>query len=274
MLPFKFPSSEPVAVFPKIRTLLNPGQDIPRRLQVSLLFKAGPLPPAIGPSDIVAWATKCGWETPAIKALGAEHWLLGATSEPPSSCLALNGRSVLITPVQSRSSTPSIVQSGSVPPLPPKSSEDPWLHSDPWSSYKRNSATVTQPSKPASASMQPPRVVTGPTEARFKDQEARIAAIEQGLADLRSTGDKRHQEILKAQAEDSKSHAATTSELRSQLSTLATDFSSQLQASIAALQGAQTQQMQQVMSSFEEVKSLLSVRDREPSKRTKLDDSA
>ena len=276
----KFGLRVPVAVFPKIFTLLNPGQDIPRRLQVSLLFKAGPLPPAIGPSDIVAWTTKCGWETRAIKALGAEHWLLGATSEPPSSCLALNGRSVLIIPVQSRSSTPSIVQSGSVPPLPPKSNtgasadEDPWLHSDPWSSYKRNSATVPQTLKPGSTSMQPPRVVTGPTEARFKDQEARIAAIEQGLADLRSTGDKRHQEILKAQAEDSKSHAATTSELRSQLSTLATDFSSQLQASIAALQGAQTQQMQQVMSSFEEVKSLLSVRDREPSKRTKLDDSA
>ena len=69
-------------------------------------------------------------------------------------------------------------------------------------------------------------------------------------------------------------HSNAVTELRGQMHSLSSDFAAQLRTSVEALQGAQSQQLQQVMSSFEEVKSMLSCRDRDPSKRTRLDDGA
>ena len=160
-------------------------------------------------------------------------------------------------PVQNRAATPSVVTSGTVPkPLPasssPASEEDPWLHSDYWEAYRETQAQSGPPAK----STPPARFLAGPTESRFQEQEARIHAIEQGLADLRSCSEKRHQEVVSAREEDARANAATAAELRGQLTSLSADFATQLRTSVEALQGAQSQQLQQVMSSFEEVKHL------------------
>ena len=193
------------------------------------------------------------------------------------SSLAMNGRSILVLPVQSRTAAPSIVQSGSLPrhsastAVASAQEEDPFLTNDPWKSYK---AQVNgQQVKPIAASPAP-RSVTGPTEARFQEQEARIHAIELGLADLKTVGEQRHLEAQQAREEDARTHAASVTELRGQLSSLTADFATQLRTSVEALQGAQNQQLAQVMSSFDEVKQLLSCRDRDPSKRCRVDEGS
>ena len=257
---------------------LHPGQEVPKKLQISLMFRAGPFPAEVGPSDIEAWSSKCGWTVRVVKALGAEHWLLGAQGPPATDCLAFNGRTILIVPVQGRSQTPSFIQSGSLPRHPPAASsqgsaeEDPWLLNDPWKNYRKTPQVGGHSAKHTAAQPQVPRAITGPTEARFQDQDARISAMEQGLAELRSVSEQRHKEAQLAREEDAKKHTASITELRGQIGSLSSDFAQQLRTSVEALQGAQSQQLQQVMSSFEEVKNLLSVRDRDPSKRSRLDD--
>ena len=231
-------------------------QDVPQRMAVSQLFRADPFPPELGPSDIVGGPPK--WSRPL---------------KPRTGCWELRiflRATLLIVPVQSRMTTPSIIQPGYVPKqsaptqTAPAAEEDPCTHNDPLKAYRKGQSATAHAPKPPPP-VQTARVVTGPTETRFQDQDARIQAIEQSLEELKSQSEKRHQDLQQAHEEDSHNHAASVNDLRGQLTSLSSDFASQLRSSIDALQGAQTQQMAQVLSGFEGVKSFLSRRDRDPS---------
>ena len=224
--------------FSKAYNQLHPGQDVPKRMAVSELYRAGPFPPEVGPRDVATWTAKIGWETRVIKALGASHWLLGSQTGPASGCLAFNNQSILIVPVSNRTTSQSFVQSGAIPKTlaptsTPAADEDPWTHTDPWKSYRKAQASAASAAK--SAPLQPPaRFLQGPTETRFQEQESRIHAIEQGLADLKSCSEKRHQEMVAARQEDSKMHSNAVTELRGQMHSLSSDFAAQLRTSVEA----------------------------------------
>ena len=116
-----------------------------------------------------------------------------------------------------------------------------------------------------------PRSLQGPTETRLQDQDARIGILETSFRDMKAQADERHEAYQAARREDSQLHRETTTELRQQISSLSSDFASQLRSSVDSLQGAQQQQLQQVMLNFEELKSLISCRDREPSKKPRTE---
>ena len=241
----------------RVFALLNPGRTAPQRIAISAMHKAGPFPQQAGAEDIRAWALKLNWEVRVMKALGAAHWLLGTSHDPPGQYMAFNGQTVLLTPVKARAQQVPTVQSGTLPrsaqPMPAAAaqlSEDPWLHNDPWKAYRKPQQPPVSASRP---NLGPPpglgRNVTGPTDARFQEQDCRIVAIEEGLKELRQQTETRHQQLQADRQADSEQQKATVSELRGQMHSMSQEFSRQLQQSVESLQGAQAQQMQQVIGS-------------------------
>ena len=261
----------------RVFQLLNPGRAVPQRLAVTDMYKAGPFPLQAGAEDIRAWAAKLPWEVRVMKALGAAHWLIGTNHDPPGQYVAFNGQTVLLTPVRGREQQRPTVQSGILPraapaaaPVAAQVAEDPWVHNDPWKAY-RKSAPAT--AAPRLSPVPPPglsRAVAGPTDARFQEQDCRIGAIEASLKELRQQTEDRHHQLQLDRQEDRERSQAAVSELHGQMQSMSLEFSRQLQQSVESLQGAQAQQMQQVMTNFDELKSMLSCREREPSKKPRV----
>ena len=191
--------------------------------------------------------------------------------------MAFNGQAVLLTPVKGRSEVKPTVQSGTMPrpPLstpakPASHEEDPWTVTDPWKQYRKSTVSApatTHPVPPPSSAAQPARTVGGPTEARFQEQDARLTLIETGLQELRHQADERHKQAQADRQADTARHQADVTELRGQLGSMSTEFAKQLQQSVESLQGSQAQQMQQVMSNFDDLKHMLSCQERDPSKK-------
>ncbi|CAE7445849.1 unnamed protein product [Symbiodinium sp. CCMP2592] len=261
----------PEARHDAIYAQLRPGQPVPAKIAVSSLFRIGPIPTEADASALCTRANKFGWPIRAIKALGPCHWLIGSAKHPPLAWPLFNGQTVLINPVQQRAPTAPIVQSGTFAPshasastpshakvTGPPTHEHPWLLSDPWSAAQSQAST---PARTVSSTLSAPspavaRSVTGPTEQRFQQQDARIQALEQGLRDLRLQHEQSHDELIQQQAADREATQRTTTGLQEQISSVGTDLTRQLQASSDALQQAQTLQQLQMQSSLDELKAL------------------
>ena len=171
----------PELLFSKIHSLLRPGVPPPTRVQVTRLFRVGPIPQKAGQ----AWANLCSWQVRVMKSLGPGHWLLGSNVDPPSVYPAFNER-------QGRQ---AVVQSGVLPTTAcSASTEDPWTHTDPWKTY-RTAKGLPTPSK-VPAPQLPAREVIGPTEKRFQEQESRLTALEQKLTAVQGRQDAFCQEVL------------------------------------------------------------------------------
>ena len=258
----------PAARFTKIFAALKPDHTAPTRIQVKALYRVGPIPAGAGATEIQQWAVKASWQVRVIKALGATHWLLGAASDPPTVYPAFNGQTVLITKVPPRHPPQPVVQSGSFSSRTSHTSTatgsntgsdakiDPWLQSDPWSSYRpTKSGPISFTSTAATAPA--PRQLSGPTEKRLQAQEDRLRTLEEGLHNLRVQGDERHAELVQQQQQDRQQSQAQTSQLSDRIALLSNDFTRQLQLSVESLQGAQSQQQKQVQTSIDELKQLL-----------------
>ena len=275
----------PAARFAAIFASLRPGQMVPNKVAVNQLYRVGPLPQTASAEAIVDWATKAGWQVRVIKALGARHWLLGASAAPPSVYPAFNGQTILVTAVGTKPNSPPVVQSGHLGPravaATPRNDntlkpEDPWVHFDPWrAAATANSNGATVSSRPSFGSTvtseAPSRSLAGPTEQRFQAQESRLHALEEGLEQLRLRQEANHTELVQSQADDREAAASTAGQLRDQMSLMGNEFATQLRMSVESLKGSQLQQQQQTQASLEELKCLmLSCRDsREPCKKAK-----
>ena len=258
----------PAARFTEIFGTLKPGQIAPTKVQITAYYRIGPLPTGVGADELQKWAVKASWQVRVIKALGATHWLLGASGDPPSLYPSFNGKTVLITNVPPRSQQPSVLESGSFSGGLSQSSDkpgsatgseakaDPWTIADPWANYK-NSKSHAAPFAPPVTSAPAPRQCTGPTEKRLQAQEDRLKALEEGLHNLRVQGEERHNVLLKQQTDDRDAAKAQNEQLSDRIALLSHDFSRQLQQSVDSLQGAQAQQQKQVQTSIDELKQLL-----------------
>ncbi|CAE7340139.1 unnamed protein product [Symbiodinium necroappetens] len=237
----------PAARFAAIFASLRPGQMVPNKVAVNQLYRVGPLPQTASAEAIVDWATKAGWQVRVIKALGARHWLLGASAAPPSVYPAFNGQTILVNAVSAKPTSPPVVQSGHLGPravaATPRNDntlkpEDPWVHFDPWrAAATANSNGATASSRPSFGSVAtsetPSRSLAGPTEQRFQAQESRLHALEEGLEQLRLRQEANHTELVQSQADDREAAA---------------------RLSVESLKGSQLQQQQQTQASLEELK--------------------
>ena len=201
-------------------------------MQITAYYRIGPLPTGVGADELQKWAVKASWQVRVIKALGATHWLLGASGDPPSLYPSFNGKTVLITKVPPRNQQPSVLESGSFSGGLSQSSDKP------------GSATGSE-------------AKADPWTKRLQAQEDRLKALEEGLHTLRVQGEERHNVLLKQQTDDRDAAKAQNEQLSDRIALLSHDFSRQLQQSVDSLQGAQAQQQKQVQTSIDELKQLL-----------------
>ena len=240
----RVPESRHDAVFQQ----LKPGQAVPAKVTVSKLFRMGPVPSGADASSIQEWAKGSSWSVKVLKALGPQHWLLGANEDPPLAYPAFNGQVVLVTKVQQKVVRAPVVQSGYLQSRPSAeqtraTGEDPWNLSDPWSKALPSFGSSISHASQASGSG--PRQLAGPTEQRFQQQDSRIQALEESVKALTVKQEQNHSELVLQQNEDRKAHQTSVTGLREQLACLSHDFSKQLTTSVESLQTAQAQQRQQ-----------------------------
>ncbi|CAE7242092.1 unnamed protein product [Symbiodinium sp. CCMP2592] len=184
----KFGLRVPSSAFRKVFVQLRPGADVPDSLEVTETWKVGPFPAAASAEAVREWSRRMNWPTRVIKSLGPQFWLLGASSAPPDATMLFNTTPVLASAVKGRDVRPPIVQAGG--PLPrsdpgaavTKAETDPWLESDPWSSYRASQAAPQSRSPPG---LTAPAPLDSATAGRLVQQDSRISELEKGLQQLR-----------------------------------------------------------------------------------------
>ena len=222
--------------YDKLFTTLQPGKEVPKRVPISMLHRAGPFPVQAGAADICSWAAKFQWQVRVMKSLGAAHWLIGSSTDPPCDCMSFNGHTILFTPVKGRDRQQPTVQSGilarpsvAAPSANVDQDEDPWIHNDPWRSYRKAGAPATAaPRVSAPAPTQVPQALAGPTETRFQEQDSRIGAIEASIKELRQQADARHSQTQADRKADSEMHQSAIGDLRGQIHQMSSEFARQL----------------------------------------------
>ena len=239
------------AQYERLHAKLKPGIAVPSRIQVSSVYRLGPVPASAGPAQILEWAAQLQWPLRILKPAGHRHWQVGASSPPPANVLGWDDCVVLATPIEHGTKAPSVVRSGRLPrtdskPDTPESKDgdgqDPWLHTDPW----RQARAATRPTVAPTAEARAP---TGPVEARLQTQDQRLTALE---ADLKSF---RHEQQQQRQS-DRAAFAKDLDDVKQQMQTASKEMSEQLRTSVQTLQDAQLRQQAQMQSSLEELKQL------------------
>ena len=214
---------------------------------MNLLYKLEPLPYGTSSAALEEWAKVVSWEIKPIKPLGARAWLLGTAVEPPSSFLLFNTTPVMAKYLPPRESNrQNLVVAGRLTKQKP---DAPWDHSDvtsidPWAKYKMNNGN--QPaSSVASLGSTASRSVTGPTEAKFTEQSARITKLEEQVSSMAQKQQEQRQEIQE-QFEGVAKREQTTHNM---LATLRSDFNQ-------AITHATSMQTKELHSSLNELKEM------------------
>ena len=249
----KFGVRIPSEHFGEAFTKLRPADNVPVEIEVTELFKLGPVPIGATSDKIATRASDLKWPVRVLRSLGPAHWLLGASSPPPTECPCMNGTPVLLTRLPGRSQqTPVVIghgpiQRASSTKQAPQSdpTADPWDVQDPWSQYKGHKNKAE--SKAPSTSSQPP------TRLHDSAQSTRLQALEHGLATLQA----QHQQSIRDREVERQQVATEFISLRGEMTNLHSTLSHQVQTSLDSLRAAQLQQEQQVKSGMDELKMLL-----------------
>ncbi|CAE7226264.1 unnamed protein product [Symbiodinium sp. CCMP2592] len=241
--------------FAKVFQQLRPGEPVPIAVDTKLLFKVGPLPPAAPADALVEWASRLPWQIKVLKNLGPRFWLVGAPQAPPTCTARFNESMVLISAVKSKDVRAPVVQAGgSVPRAPAKTPAptdvDPWLESDPWSTYRTSQTPSSQASAPALAA---PSCVDLQVAGRLQEQDGKIAELERCIGQLRDEQRQAHHDWQ----QDRQAMSQDLVNVRSEVQGLGAGLQQQLKTSIDSLRAAQAQQDLQMNQGMAELKSLL-----------------
>ena len=161
---------------------IHPGKSPPSDLQINYMFRAEPFPFGSTIDMISAWAKNEGWDIKPIKALGPRSWLIGAKEHPPEGFHTFNGSPIIIRvlpPRQNVQTSPILAgprpnkHSSTAQPIK-KEIQDPFF--DPWAGYQPSNAAA-----PVAV-----RNLPGPTEAKFQEQDQKIAKLEEAITTLKS----------------------------------------------------------------------------------------
>lgn len=198
------------------------------------------------------WAKQINWPFKAIKAIGPRGWLVGAKEKAPEKLFTFNTSPVIVGPVQNKMSqeTSSIIAgprpSKHAAPLSRENDHMSPFH-DPWAGWKGSSANKTV----GNALNQ--RDVSGPTEAKFKEQEVRITAMEQNLNQLQQNTEAGFKKVeLRDKQNQAHMHEAIHT------------VKHEIESSFAAAINMQSQQLNQTLS---DLKSLLQAHPKRPRER-------
>lgn len=215
--------------------------DKPQPLDVHIkhTFRVEPLPFGCTSDMLVAWSKVLAWDLKPIKAVGPRAWLIGSATLPPPGVHAFNSNPVIIKMIQPKGSVERHpVLAG---PKPSRdlhqmkaNAEDPFY--DPWAPYLRitpeDSASGTQS-----------RSMTGPTESKFAEQDARMTQIEQCMKQMKAETEQLSKETQQGfaqiqQREQQTQHAMTQ---------MRTDLERSFQAALS-------QQSNHLSSTMEDIK--------------------
>ena len=148
--------------------VLFPGKPTPKPHDVNMLFHAQSLPYGCNADMLRKWGEQLNWDIHPIKALGPNAWLIGSKVHPPPGILTFNSKPVLLKHLPPKDATaPSPIVAG---PKPLKSdakrstnaNEQFGMQGDPWAPAAQQKGLP-----PAFAN-------TGPSETKFKEQDAKI----------------------------------------------------------------------------------------------------
>ena len=238
----------PSAQFRSLHQLLRPGASVPERFPVNHVYRLGPLPRSAGPKEVQEWSQQVPWRLKTLKMSGPCHWIVGSESPPPSLTMGWNGQTILAVAVEQPHKARSALESGKLPsrqvtPTADKSGPaDPWQHYDPWKGAQfpgKDKAPVPEP-----------KTNLGPVEQRFQAQETRLQALEQGLQSFRDDH-KRSREEDRAEA------SSQAKAVEAHVNSIARDLSEQMRLAAQLAQDAQLRQQEQLQSSLDELKSLI-----------------
>eukprot|EP00435_Cladocopium_sp_Y103_P041779 s764_g11.t1 len=142
-------------------------------------FKLEPLPYGCNAEMLTEWGEHVKWKLRPLKAVVPKAWLICTGDEPPAGPLSFNGHPVLPRKMQPRTATKEqTILAGprarySADAAQASSSQAIANTTDPWWTYMQRRGLTPAP--------QPAPNVTGPTEQRLAQQDAKVAALETKL---------------------------------------------------------------------------------------------
>eukprot|EP00439_Symbiodinium_sp_Y106_P054822 s1792_g7.t1 len=250
----------PTRDFDRLFRQLRPGATVPESFDVRALYKIGPLPPDATADAVMQWSKQLHWPVRIIKTLGPQFWLVGAPTAPPAETLTFNKTPVLVTSVKGRDTPQPVVQAGG--PLPsgttksqPAEASDPWLLSDPWSTYRAKqspspSAPAAGPTPAAAVAL---RATAAQVQSQVQSQENRLASLENSLKDLRND----QEAAARERAADKQRFHQDLATVRSEVQGLGHGLRQQIQTQMDTYTAAQKQHEQQMNAGMAELKALL-----------------
>ena len=251
----------PTRDFERLFRQLRPGETVPVSFDVRALYKVGPLPPGATADAVLQWAKQLHWQLRVLKTLGPQFWLVGAAEAPPSETLTFNQQPVLVSPVKSRENPQPVLQAGGPLPVarkqtPVSESADPWLHNDPWSTYRAKqsagstNSVLPSPSPPASFA---PRVAATQLQSQLQAQEHRLTDLENTLKGLRDD----QEAAARERALDKQQFHHDIAAVRTEVQGLGAGLRQQIQCQMDSYTVAQKNHEQQMAAGMEELKALI-----------------
>eukprot|EP00434_Breviolum_minutum_P003698 symbB.v1.2.003254.t1/scaffold157.1/size293134/1 len=229
----------------------RPGQQLPDRRHMPLLFKLKPLPKGVTNDELKAWLGKQGWDARALKSLAADTWLVAACAAPPAPFSTFNGRSVLIKPIEKNSRSPTVVLAGTAPKPtgPVKHGVDPFVRNDPWASYTGSAASGPSQTVTTTA-VAPTRPIEAPIEARFRAYDDQLQAMKTALHDVQADLKKTNNEAQTAAKRLDGRINSMEATVNKSIQMMSQSFSDNLASALA-------KQDSQMAAGFSELKAML-----------------
>eukprot|EP00438_Fugacium_kawagutii_P029471 Skav209238 [mRNA] locus=scaffold293:433722:439145:+ [translate_table: standard] len=178
--------------YEKVFKLLKPNIEVPRHICVEHIAKLTPTPEGATADTIKQWISQMQMTARPIKPLGQRTWLLGFTEKTDKQWFLFNDQYMMLQFLPDRNEakqTPIVV---SAAPKSASSTNGASVNAadddDPWAAYRKNNGieppSVSNKSPVQGASMPAPRVIQGPIEDRFQQQDKAIENMQQAIQSL------------------------------------------------------------------------------------------
>eukprot|EP00438_Fugacium_kawagutii_P019202 Skav226199 [mRNA] locus=scaffold2208:181236:185744:- [translate_table: standard] len=179
--------------FQEAWTSMFPGQSAPELKEGDRTFKVQNLVFGTTKTMLEEWLKQLKWEATAHRPLGPQCWIIKSNQAPPDVIHMFNTSPVLITEMKERAPKQDRVILGPAH----VNTSDPWqtgAGQDPWANFQPGVASGTVVNHSTSAPTA--RAATGPIEAKFQEQEAKILALQSNVEALTKGQKENHETVV------------------------------------------------------------------------------
>lgn len=158
--------------------VIHPQKEKPLDMIMKFIYRIEPLPYGTTAENLLEWSKVVAWSFRPIKAVGPKAWIIGADSQPKDAFMQFNGYPLLLKllpPRHAQSSNAVIAGPRPTRDANRHAGKGDDLHFDPWAQYQPNHAAPVGQSS---------REVSGPTQKKFDEQDAKLNTLEQALTKL------------------------------------------------------------------------------------------